>query len=165
MSDFLFYELVDGRLPVMTDLVLFDTELNSIRAIIDTGCSYSSFNYKQLFGLDDDRLRVRRKALDIETKRPYKVSCGVESSGTYKRELQTYNDKISSDAIKFQYKIDLLSKMDFYVGLSHITGTVVFIGVLREQKDKSGYYTALKKHFGLAESQSFFADLFRNFRR
>lgn len=55
--------------------------------------------------------------------------------------------------------------MDFYVGLSHITGTVVFIGVLREQKDKSGYYTALKNHFGLAESQSFFADLFRNFRR
>lgn len=107
--------------------------------------------------------------------------------------MQTYNDKINSDAIKFQYKIDLilnsyslgtqfiylnynrrgtnligldlLSKMDFYVGLSHITGTVVFIGVLREQKDKSGYYTALKKHFGLAESQSFFADLFRNFRR
>lgn len=73
MSDFLFCELVDGRLPVMTDLALFGTELNSIRVIIDTGCSYSSFNYKQLFGLDDDRLRVRRKALDIETRRPYKV--------------------------------------------------------------------------------------------
>lgn len=193
MNDFLLCELIDGRLPVMTDLTLFDTELSSIRAIIDTGCSYSSFNYKQLFGLDDDKLRVRRKALDIETKRPYKVSYGVESSGTYKRELQTYNDKISLDAIKFQYKVnlilnsyslgiqsiylnynrrgtnliglDLLSKMDFYVGLSHITGTIVFIGVLREQKDKSDYYTALKGHFGLAESQSFFADLFRNFRR
>ena len=193
MIDFLFCELIDGRLPIMTDFTLFDTELNSIRAIIDTGCAFSSFNYKQLFGISNERLRIHRKALDVETKRPYKVSYGVESSGTYKRELQTYNDKVSSDAIKFQYKVDLtlnnydlgiqsiylnynrrgtnligldlLSKMNFCVGLSHITNTVVFIGVLREQKDKSGYYTALKEHFGFAESQSFFADLFRNFRR
>lgn len=61
--------------------------------------------------------------------------------------------------------MDILKQFDFYIGLSHITSTIVFIDVLREQKDKSGYYTALKKHFGLAESQSFFADLFRNFRR
>lgn len=61
--------------------------------------------------------------------------------------------------------MDILKQFDFYIGLSHIKNNIVFIGVLREQEDKSGYYTALKEHFGLAERQSFFADLFRNFRR
>ena len=193
MIDFLFCELIDGRLPVRTDFTLFNMELNSVRAILDTGCAFSSFNYKQLFGIDDNQLRVHRKVLDIETKRPYKVSYGVESSGTYKRQLCSYNEKLDSDAIKFLYTVDLtlnnynlgiqnlyinynrrgtnligldlLSKMDFCVGLSKVTNTVVFIGVLREQENKSGYYTALKEHFGLAERQSFLADLIRNFRR
>lgn len=199
MSDFLFCEVIDNRLPTRADFTLFNTDLNSVRAVLDTGCTFTSFNYKQLFGIDDNvtvadnKLRVSRKALDIETKRPYKVSYGVESSGTYQKKLQTYNDKLGSEAIKFKYDVnlvlsnynlgiqsiylnynrrgtnliglDLLSKMNFHVGLSNITNTVVFIGVLREQENKSGYYTALKEHFGLAERQSFFADLFRNFRR
>lgn len=154
--------------------------------ILDTGCTSSSLPYYRI--VPDSAYANFKKQLDIKKNRDFELSYGVETGGFTHDIPKTFDEKMKCAALKFKHSMsdfslnnynigtqdvyvnynrrgNILKQFDFYVGLSHITGTVVFIGVLREQKDKSGYYTALKKHFGLAESQSFFADLFRNFRR
>lgn len=194
-SNFLLVELsTKNRFSVTLsgDLDMQNSNVSNQIAILDTGCTSSSLPYYRI--VPDSAYANFKKQLDIKKNRDFEVSYGVETGGFMHSMPKTFDEKMKCPALKFKHSMkdfslnsynigtqdvyvnynrrgniligmDILSQFDFYIGLSHITGTVVFIGVLREQKDKSGYYTALKKHFGLAESQSFFADLFRNFRR
>lgn len=45
--------------------------------------------------------------------------------------------------------MDILSKFDFHCGFSRQLNSNIFVGVLRDQEDKSDYYRALKYHFGI----------------
>lgn len=194
-NNFLLIELSDkNRFSVILsgDLDMQNSSVINQVAILDIGCTSSSLPYYRI--VPDSAYANFKKQLDIKKNRDFELSYGVETGGFTHDIPKTFDEKMKCAALKFKHNMsdfslnnynigtqdvyvnynrrgniligmDILKQFDFYIGLSHITSTIVFIGVLREQKDKSGYYTALKEHFGLAESQSFFADLFRNFRR
>lgn len=194
-NNFLLVELSDKNrfsITLSGDLDMQNSSVINQIAILDTGCASSNLPYYRI--VPDSAYANFKKQLDIKGNRDYEISYGVETGGFSHSIPKTFDEKMKCSALKFKHSMkdfslnnynigtqdvyvnynrrgniligmDILRRLDFYTGLSRITGTIVFIGVLREQKDKSGYYIALKEHFGLAESQSFFADLFRNFRR
>lgn len=45
--------------------------------------------------------------------------------------------------------MNILSNFEFYCGLSRQNNEYLFIGVLKDQEDKSDYYRALEYHFGV----------------
>ncbi len=44
--------------------------------------------------------------------------------------------------------LDILQEFSFVCGISKVFGSYMFIGCLRDQKDKYDYYEAIEKHFG-----------------
>ena len=194
-NNFLLIELSDkNRFSVILsgDLDMQNSSVINQVAILDTGCTSSSLPYYRI--VPDSAYANFKKQLDIKKNRDFEISYGVETGGFEHSTPKTFDEKMKCTALKFKHSMldfslnnynigtqdvyvnynrrgniligmDILKQFDFYIGLSHIKNNIVFIGVLREQEDKSGYYTALKEHFDLAERQSFFADLFRNVRR
>lgn len=193
-DSYLFAELINNRFKIYISgaLDIDNTMLINQPAILDTGCAYSVLPYYLL--VQSSVYAVAKKKVDIRNKVDYLISYGVETGGEHHKKPETIDELMSCTGLKFKHNLinfslnnyiignteiyvnynrksniligmDILQNFDLHIGLSRQTSTVVLIGILKEQKDRAGYNTAIKEHFGLAEDQSFFADIFRNFRR
>lgn len=166
---------LDGKLDNM------DSSFSGIDCKIDTGCSFTVINY---FNIDPSITQGEIcKIKDLDNKVPYIRSFGVESSGFYSEPPKSRVEFLRDKSLKFKHTLesaqfegyplgditvginydrrgtnligmDILKLFDFHIGTSLITNNVTFVGVLKNQQDKSDYYNALKEHFNLVEVQS-----------
>ena len=183
MSNYLFIELEENafNLYIHGELDNYDYYMHDLSCKIDTGCTHTVLNY---FRIDPDSSQSEiKKIMDLDAKVPYKRSFGVESHGFYSKSPKTRKEFMRDNSLKFTHTIksaifedynvgdievginydrrgtcligmDILQLFDFHIGTSLITNNVTFVGVLKNQQDKSDYYNALKEHFNLVEVQS-----------
>ena len=142
---------------------------------IDTGCSISTIPLARFQALKVfcDSL----KAADIEENVHYEISYGVETGGEKHKKPDTYEEKMSCPAMKFQHTIqdfriagmpvindmiyvnynrrgniligmDILQYWDIHMGTSRITGKKLFLAC-PEENICLEYLNALEENFGI----------------
>lgn len=165
---------VSKSFTAYADFGLLGDDFISNTVKIDTGCGLSTFPYYRLTG--DRKLCRKMKREDINQKIPYTFSYGVESGGKQHVVPTTVREKMKSEAIKFRHTMqrlvlagyelgdndiyinydrsgniligmDILSKLDIFMGNSRVNGNYMLIGCLQKQDDKKDFYSAVKRHF------------------
>lgn len=136
---------------------------------------YSESKCKELKKLDIERYRNGEidvvRGLGVETSKN-KVFPPISSmsdeeifldeSICFKHNADMSFDNFSLGNVDFKVNYDrynygligmnILQLFDFHCGYSNELNNFIFIGVLKSQEDKSDYYRALEKHFGIVTS-------------
>lgn len=151
------------------------TPFSNVSVKIDTGCSISTVPMAK-FSLLKPMLN-QLKSDDITNEVDYILSYGVESGGKKHTMPKTYDDKMKSEALKFEHKVsqfeicgislsnnrlyinydrkgniligmDILKNWDIHIGTAG-TGETVFLGCPKDRIN-DGYLLELENTFHIA---------------
>ncbi len=151
------------------------SSFQNIDVKIDTGCSISTIPVKRL--KVSDRICRSLKEADINNNVVSVRSYGIETGGVFHSEPITKRQKMKCEALKFRHTVfdlkvdgmdiptssiflnynrsgniligmDILSLMINHIDISKKTGALTLLCCPRRLAD-SGFYLAMKEHFGL----------------
>jgi hypothetical protein len=188
MSNYLLAEMNKNSFVCLSSITILDRTYDDLYMKLDTGCTYSTIPYYKL--VVNSNVCRYQKVSDILNNIKSMQSYGVESGGFAHEKLVTYNDKLNCRGLKFRHKatnfsinsyklpdldlfvnydrrgniligMDILSKFDIHIGTSNITDKETLLAVLKDQSDKSEYYNALYRHFGIVPDNSLLAENIR----
>lgn len=110
---------------VSTEFTIFNTLIKRDDLKIDTGCGYTSFPVKTL-GILTNSDRISYKTQDILNGVKWRKAYGIETGGTKHKKLNTFQDKLSCEALNFQKKI-----IDFSVNGVKLNVNSIFVNYNR----------------------------------
>ena len=181
-SPFLYIQLDDNNCFYAQSFVELYGKTLGCRFKIDSGCSLSTIPFRRLTNLPELISRqYKKKAISdgLQYVRSYGVS---DDSQIRKkdRDLLDQGNLMDCKALKFLHNdvnmniggydivsdvyvnydrvgnpligMDILRNFTFICDVSALTGEYVFIGCLKNQKNKDDYYDAVRNHFGLIKT-------------
>lgn len=128
------------------DLYKGDFYKNLKKSYIDSGEKYGFMRGIERVDYPKETPILDRRDIVFNKQLDNLVLCGYNI-------IDTFNIAVNCDTNgNILLGMDILQLFDFHCGYSNKLDSFVFIGVLKSQEDKSDYYRALEKHFGIVTS-------------